>query len=78
MNLVKAKEIANKLKETIPELFYWDNTKIHLGDLINIENNLLDTITDFFIISKSSEIISNGSGFSMVNSEIYNIKYTLI
>jgi len=72
-------EISKKLKADIPELFYWDNSKIHLGDLINIEtSNILDTIVDFFIISKSKEIITNGSGsgFSRINSIIYNIKYT--
>jgi hypothetical protein len=69
-------EMAKKLKIDIPELFYWDNSKIHLGDLINIENSkILDTMVDFFIISRSKEIISNGSGFSHINSVIYNIKY---
>jgi hypothetical protein len=72
-------KIANKLKTKIPELLYWDNCKIHIGDLINIQSsNILDTIVDFFIISKTTEIFSNGSGFSQVNSAIYNIKYTYI
>ena len=69
-------EIAKKLKANIPELLYWDNTKIHLGDLINIQtSNILDTIVDFFIMSRSNQIISNGSGFSEVCSTIFNIKY---
>ena len=68
-------EIAKKLKTNIPELLYWDNTKIHLGSLQS--NDILDTIVDFFIISKSNEIFSNGSGFSNINSIIYNIKYNL-
>ena len=71
--------IANKLKTDIKELYYWDNKKIHIGDLINnTESALLDTLTDFFIMSKSDEIITNGSGFSQVVSIIYNIKYTII
>jgi hypothetical protein len=69
-------EIAKKLKTNIPELLYWDNSKIHLGLLHS--NDILDTIVDFFIISKSNEIFSNGSGFSNINSIIYNIKYNLI
>lgn len=72
-------KMANNLKKDIQELFYWDNSKIHLGDLKNIEtSNILDTIVDFFIMSKSNEIISigSGSGFSCINSIIYNIKYT--
>lgn len=71
-------EIAKKLKTNIPEIFYWDNSKVHLGDLINAQgSSILDTIMDFLILSKSTEIISNGSGFSTVNSVIYNIKYTI-
>jgi hypothetical protein len=71
--------MANKLKTDINELLYWDNSKIHLGDLINVStSNMLDTVVDFFIISRSNEIISNDSGFSRVSSVIYNIKYTLI
>ena len=70
--------IANKLKADIKELYYWDNKKIHIGDLINnAESALLDTLTDFFIMSKSNEIISSGSGFSQSVSIIYNLKYTL-
>ena len=70
--------ISNKLKKNINQLYYWNNFKIHLGDLINNNNNnnIFDTLVDFFIMTKSSEIISNGSGFSCIVSEIYNIKYT--
>jgi hypothetical protein len=70
--------IANQLKANIPQLLYWDNSKIHLGELINMQNSsILETIVDFFIMSRSKEIISDsGSGFSLVNSIIYNIKYT--
>jgi hypothetical protein len=72
-------EMAKKLKADIPDLLYWDNTKIHLGDLINIETStVLDTMADFFIISKCKEIITNGSGFSYINSILYNIKYTMV
>jgi hypothetical protein len=71
-------EIAKNLKTNIPQLFYWDNSKIHLGDLLNIENsNIIDTMIDFFIMSSSNEIISNGSGFSNINSILYKIKYTV-
>lgn len=70
-------EIAKKLKTNIPELLYWDNSKIHLGDLIHLDTStVLDTVVDFFIMSRANEIISNGSGFSLSNSLIYNIKYT--
>ena len=81
--------IANKLKKEINELgtnntidlYYWDNNKIHLGDLKNKKSNnsnILDTMVDFFIMSKSTEIIANGSGFSKISSIIYDIPYTNI
>jgi hypothetical protein len=70
--------IANKLKENINGLCYWNNLKVHIGDLIhNTDASMLDTLTDFFIISKSKEIISNcTSGFSIVISKMYDIKYS--
>lgn len=74
-------KMANNLKSDIQELLYWDNSKIHLGDLKNIQTSyILDTIVDFFIISKSNEIISIGdaSGFSRINGVIHNIKHTHI
>jgi len=69
--------IGRKIKEEIPELYYWDNSKVHLGDLINNEtNSVLDTLTDFFIMSKAKKIIScQHSGFSRVCSIIYDIPY---
>ena len=70
--------IANQLKLNIKQLYYWDNLKIHLGDLKNNSDGIFDTLIDFFIISRSKEILSNGSGFSIVISEIYDIKYIYI
>jgi hypothetical protein len=71
--------ISNRLKENIIKLHYWNNNKIHLGDLKNnTSNSILDTLTDFFIMSKSAEITSNGSGFSRIASEIYDIPYNYI
>jgi len=76
--------IANKLKKEINELndsidlYYWDNSKIHLGDLKNKKSNILDTMVDFFIMSKSTQIIANGSGFSKISSIIYDIPYVNI
>jgi len=67
--------ISRKLKETIPELLYWDNGKIHLGDLLQPRDNVLDTLVDFFILSRARTIRSNGSGFSSYVSQTYNIQY---
>ncbi len=75
--ITDSKEIGTKLKLNIPELLYWDNNKIHMGTLNKEYSYILDTMVDFFIISKSNEIFSNGSGFSTINSIIYNIKYNI-
>jgi hypothetical protein len=78
--LSDSSKIANKLKEDIPLINYWNNNKIHLGDLKNYaDTSVFDTLVDFFIMSKSNEIlVINESGFSKVVSIIYNIKYTNI
>ena len=70
--------MANKLKENINELYYWNNSKIHLGDLKNYtESSVINTLIYFFIMPKSNEIIAiNGSGFSLVISIFYIINYT--
>lgn len=66
--------IASKLHENIVELEYWCNNKVHLGDLINSDHtSILHTLTDFFILSRSREILTNGSGFSTIASLIFNI-----
>jgi hypothetical protein len=80
--------LANRLKENIPCLYYWDNKKVHMGDLQNLnESSVLDTLTDFFILSKSSEILfiadpnvdpTVDSGFSKIVSILYKIKYSRI
>jgi hypothetical protein len=75
--------MGSMLKEKIPSLFYYENNKIHLGDLrtptnkvdFNMINGVRDTMTDFFILSKAEKIYSNGSGFSLIHSLIYDIEY---
>ena len=77
INAAISSKIAKKLKQDIPKLYYWDNNKIHLGDLKNFSMNAVyDTLVDFFIMSKSKQInIINYSGFSKIISLIYDIKY---
>ena len=73
--------IASKLKKCNPTLCYWENAKIHLGDLkSNASNSIFETMVDFFIMSNAVEIMTtgDGSGFSKAVSEIFEIKYTLI
>jgi len=72
--------IAERLKKDIPELYYWNNSKVHLGDLIHrTDSSVLDTLVDFFMMSQSNEILSGpNSGFSVVSSLLYNIPYRYI
>jgi len=79
--LTDSDKMGNALKDKNPSLFYYKNSKIHLGDLrsdTNAQMAIKDTMADFFILSKAGKIYSNGSGFSMVNSLIYNIDYAYI
>jgi len=78
--LSDSSEIANKLKQDIPELCYWNNSKVHLGDLTNFTRTaVLETLVDFFVMTRSKKInVVNESGFSKVVSVIYNIIYNII
>lgn len=69
---------ALELKNRNPQLFYWDNKKIHTGeiqyDLKKI--GVKDTLIDFFIMSKAIHIMSIfDSGFSKMVSNIFDIRY---
>jgi hypothetical protein len=61
-----------------PSLRYWDNKKIHTGELQYDKNKIgvKDTLIDFFIMSKATHILSLfDSGFSKMISFIYDITY---
>jgi len=74
--LTDSNVIGNELKKRIPSLFYFNNKKIHLGDLKNLEHGVSDTLVDFFIMTKSEQIFYlNHSGFSRYICEIYNKNY---
>jgi hypothetical protein len=71
---------AKTLMKHVDQIHYWKNEKTHTGDLLNnTENALMDTLCDFFILSRSSEICYlNDSGFSHIASLVYDIPYTEI
>ena len=73
-------EMAKKIKQYIPELGYWENSKVHLGDLKNCTTDaVIDTLVDFFIMSRCKQInVLHDSGFSKVISIIGNITYNII
>ena len=72
-----ASKMAIEFKKKNAKLFYWENKKIHLGDLKG--GGIKDTLVDFFILSKADEIFVHGySGFSMVTSYLYDIPYHMI
>jgi len=78
--LSDSSEMAKQIKQYIPELGYWENAKVHLGDLINCTTDaVIDTLVDFFIMSKCKQInVLHDSGFSKVISIIGNITYNII
>lgn len=68
--------LGNRLQKELGVL-YVDTKKIHLGDLIHQdETSILDTLADFFMLSRAKEIYYvNDSGFSRIVSIVYNIQY---
>jgi hypothetical protein len=68
--------LGNRLQKELGVL-YVDTKKVHLGDLIHQdETSILDTLADFFMLSRAKEIYYvNDSGFSRIVSIVYNIRY---
>ena len=70
------------LKKQNPALIIGINEITHLGESkVQSDNSIINTLTDFFIMSKSNNIYAmspyeHGSGFSEYCSKIFNIPYT--
>lgn len=76
--LCDTSSFALELKKQNPPLFYWDNKKIHTGEIEFDEKKIgvRDTLVDFFIMTKALHIMSMfDSGFSKMVSNIYDITY---
>jgi hypothetical protein len=63
--------MGKMIHDMSPGIFYWDNKKVHLGNLDD-ESAILSTMVDFFIIANADAIIANLSGFSRSASLIFN------
>jgi len=75
--ITDSSSMAKSLTETNQKLFYKENKKVHMGDLKN--GDIEDTVLDFFVISRASEIYSmNESAFSKLTALIFDINYILI
>lgn len=59
------------IKRELPALFYWENKKIHLGDLRNDVTGVKDTLIDFFLMSGGDVLYSRSSGFGIICSMLY-------
>ena len=80
--------MSKELVKNNHKLHYWDNKKIHIGFLFNYnEDAIVDTLVDFFILSKSKTIHTINidsvyiTTFSPLIAKIYNIeniRYQLI
>ena len=75
-----SKYMSNELIKMNNNLHYWDNNKIHTGSLNNYnEEAIQDMLVDFYILAKSSKIITINvdsiyfTTFSPVISKIFNI-----
>ena len=82
--LTDSSKMGESIKEKNPRLFYKENYKNHLGDLHNgnKKEDIEDTVIDFFVISRASEIYSTKelfeSAFSKLTCLIFDIEYTMI
>jgi hypothetical protein len=75
--------LKNHLKQNIKNVFILDNKITHLGEdqLLN-EDNVKDTLLDFYIISNCKKAYSftkysHGSGFIQWNCITYNVPYEI-
>ena len=67
---------GQKIKQDFPQIHYWDNKKIHLGTADQPQDGVLDTLTDFFIMSKACAVLTIfDSGFSRMCTRIYDITF---
>jgi hypothetical protein len=67
---------GQKIKQDFPQIHYWDNHKTHLGTADQLQDGVLDTLTDFFIMSKACAILTIfDSGFSRMCTRIYDITF---
>ena len=83
-----SESMSKELVKNNHNLHYWDNRKIHIGYLFNYnEEAIVDTLVDFFILSKSKTIHTINinsvyfTTFSPLIAKIYNItniRYQLI
>jgi len=69
--LCDSDKMGKMIHDMSPGIFYWDNKKVHLGNLDD-ESAVLSTMVDFFIIANADAIIANLSGFSRSASLIFN------
>ena len=82
--LTDSSKMGQSLKENNPRLFYKENKKNHMGDLHNgnKREDIEDTVVDFFVISRASEIYSMKelfeSAFSKITCLIFDIEYTMV
>lgn len=57
--LTDSASIGRKISKLCPQIVYWDNNKIHTGDLKNKAiHGLRDTVIDMVIMSRANEILT--------------------
>ena len=75
--LADSEKMSQEIVGQIPGLFYWQGSKIHLGDLRTTTEQdkqiaVRNTMTDFFIMRECDEIYClHSSGFSKVASLLF-------
>lgn len=76
--LTDSASIGRSISKLCPQIAYWDNNKIHTGDLRSkATNGLRDTVIDMVIMSRANEILScNLSSFCNIPAFAFDVPIT--
>jgi hypothetical protein len=76
--LTDSASIGRRISKLCPQIAYWDNNKIHTGDLRSkATHGLRDTVIDMVIMSRANEILScNLSSFCNIPAFAFDVPIT--
>jgi hypothetical protein len=76
--LTDSASIGRHISKLSPQIAYWDNNKIHTGDLRSkATHGLRDTVIDMVIMSRANEILScNLSSFCNIPAFAFDVPIT--
>lgn len=73
-------QMAKEIQRLNKGIYYWDNNKVHMGDIGDKDDKIVDTLIDVLLLSKSCKIYTINvnkyfkTTFSTFIANIYNIE----